>query len=40
MEDGKPEFVYALSNQLEHKFWIASNQPIPAGNHVVRFEFK
>ena len=40
MEDGKPEFVYALSNQPEHKFWIASNQPIPAGNHVVRFEFK
>ena len=40
MEGGKPEFVYALSNQLEHKFWIASNQPIPAGNHVVRFEFK
>ena len=40
MEDGKPEFVYALSNQPEHKFWIVSNQPIPAGNHVVRFEFK
>src|SRR5215471_10951464 len=40
MEDGKPEFVYALSNQPEHKFWIASNQPIPAGNHVVRFVFK
>ena len=40
MEDGKPEFVYALSNQPEHKFWIASNQPVPAGNHVVRFEFK
>ena len=40
MEGGKPEFVYALSNQPEHKFWIASNQPIPAGNHVVRFEFK
>src|SRR5262249_43748969 len=32
MEDGKPEFVYALSNQPEHKFWIASNQPVPAGN--------
>ena len=40
MEDGKPEFIYALSNQPEHKFWIASNQPVPAGNHVVRFEFK
>src|SRR5262249_13376743 len=30
----------ALSNQPEHKFRIASNQPVPAGNHVVRFNFK
>jgi arylsulfatase A-like enzyme len=40
MQDGKPEFVYAFSNQPEHKFRIASSQPIPAGNHVVRFGFK
>jgi arylsulfatase len=40
MQDGKPQFVYAFSNQPEHKFRIASNQPIPAGNHVLRFSFK
>jgi hypothetical protein len=40
MQDSKPEFVYSLSNQAEHKFRIASDQPIPAGNHVVRFSFK
>lgn len=40
MQDRKPQFVYALSNQTKHKFRIASNQPTPAGNHVVRFNFK
>ena len=40
MQDRKPQFVYALSNQTKHKFRVASNQPIPAGNHVVRFRFK
>jgi arylsulfatase len=40
MQDSKPQFVYALSNQAEHKFRIASDQSIPAGNHVVRFSFK
>jgi len=40
VQDGKPEFVYALSNQPEHKFRIASDKPLPAGNHVVRFSFK
>jgi arylsulfatase len=40
MQDGKPQFVYALSNQPEHKFRITANQPVPAGNHVVRFSFK
>jgi hypothetical protein len=40
MQDSKPQFVYALSNQPEHKFRVASDQPIPAGNHVVRFSFK
>jgi arylsulfatase len=39
MQDSKPEFAYALSNQPDHKFRIASDQPIPAGNHVVRFNF-
>jgi arylsulfatase len=40
LKDSKPEFVYALSNQPQHKFRILSDQPIPAGNHVVRFAFK
>jgi len=40
MQDSKPEFVYALSNQAEHKFRVTSKEPIPAGNHVVRFGFK
>jgi hypothetical protein len=40
MQDSKPQFAYAFSNQPEHKFRIVSDQPIPAGNHVVRFSFK
>jgi len=40
MRDSKPQFVYAFSNQPEHKFRIVSDQRIPAGNHVVRFAFK
>jgi arylsulfatase A-like enzyme len=40
MQDGKPEFAYAFSNQPEHKFRVTSDQVIPAGNHVVRFSFK
>jgi arylsulfatase A-like enzyme len=40
MQDSKPEFVYAYSNQPEHKFRIVSDQQVPAGNHVVRFAFK
>jgi arylsulfatase A-like enzyme len=40
MQDGKPQFVYALSNQPQHKFRVAATQSIPAGNHVVRFNFK
>src|SRR5215510_12124792 len=40
MQDSKPQFVYALSNQPEHKSRIASDQPVAAGNHVVRFGFK
>jgi Sulfatase len=40
MEGSKPEFAYAYSNQPEHKFRIVSDQPIAAGNHVVRLNFK
>jgi arylsulfatase len=40
MQDSKPRFVYAFSNQAEHKFQITSDQPVPAGDHVVRFSLK
>jgi arylsulfatase len=40
MQDSKPEFVYAFSNQPQHKFRIASAQPLAPGNHAVRFTFK
>ena len=40
LQDSKPEFVYALSNQPQHKFRIASDQAISPGNHVVRVQFK
>jgi arylsulfatase len=39
LHDSKPEFIYALSNQPEHKFRIASDRAIPPGNHVVRVKF-
>jgi hypothetical protein len=40
MRDGKPEFVYAASNQEQHKYWIASDRHVPAGAHLLRFRFK
>src|SRR5450755_104367 len=40
LQDSKPEFIYALSNQPEHKFRIVSDQAIPAGNHAIRVSFK
>ena len=40
LQDSKPEFDYAMSNQPQDKFRIVSDQPISAGNHVVRFAFK
>ena len=39
MQDGKPEFAYALSNQPQHKFRITSTVAIPPGDHVLRFRF-
>jgi len=40
LHDGKPLFAYAYSNQPEHKFRVASDQPLAAGNHVVRVKFE
>jgi arylsulfatase len=39
LNGGKPEFVYALSNQPAHKFRIGSSQPLSVGNHLVRVKF-
>jgi arylsulfatase len=40
MQDGKPAFAYAYSNQPEHKYRIVSDRPLTPGPHVVRFVFK
>jgi arylsulfatase len=40
LQDSKPQFVYALSNQPEHKFRVASDQALSPGDHTVRFDFK
>ena len=39
MQDGKPEFAYALSNQPDHKFRAVSNVPLAPGNHIIRVKF-
>src|SRR5262249_25106890 len=40
LQDGKPLFAYAYSNQAEHKFRVASDQPLAPGNHVLRVKFE
>ena len=40
MRDGKPQFAYALSNQPDHKSVITSDQPLAAGNHILRVKFE
>jgi arylsulfatase A-like enzyme len=37
--DGKPMFAYALSNQPQHKYRVASDQPLAPGNHIIRVKF-
>jgi arylsulfatase len=39
MRDNKPEFAYALSNQPDHKYRIISDQPLSAGDHLIRVKF-
>jgi arylsulfatase len=39
LQDGKPLFAYAFSNQPQHKYRVASNRPLAAGNHIVRVKF-
>jgi arylsulfatase len=38
--DGKPQFVYAFSNQSQHKYRVASGQKLAAGKHTIKFDFK
>ena len=40
LDNGKPRFAYALSNQPAHKFRAASDEALTPGNHVVRVAFK
>jgi hypothetical protein len=37
--DGKPLFGYALSNQPQHKYRVASDQALAPGNHIIRVKF-
>jgi len=37
--DGKPMFAYAMSNQPQHKYRAASDQPLAPGNHIIRAKF-
>src|SRR5262249_1516829 len=39
MLDSKPTFVYALSNQPQHKFRVASTTALSPGRHTIRFDF-
>jgi arylsulfatase len=32
-------FAYALSNQSQHKYRVASDQPLAPGNHIIRVKF-
>lgn len=38
--DGRPEFVYAFSNQPQHKYRVASPKRLGAGKHTIRIDFK
>jgi arylsulfatase len=40
MQDGKPQFAYALSNQPDHKSVVTSDQPLAPGNHILRVKFE
>jgi arylsulfatase len=36
----KPEFVYAISQQPQHKYRVASTAKLAAGKHTIQFDFK
>ena len=39
LQDSKPTFAYAYSNQPQHKYRVASDQPLAPGNHIIRVKF-
>jgi len=40
MQEGKPGFAYAYSNQPEHKYRVVSDRPLAPGNHIIRVKFE
>jgi arylsulfatase len=40
LQDGKPEFDYAFSNQKEHKYRVISGSKLLPGKHIVQVDFK
>jgi arylsulfatase len=40
LEDSKPEFVYAFSNQPQHKYRVASKDKLAAGKHTIKLDFQ
>jgi arylsulfatase A-like enzyme len=40
LDESRPRFVYAVSNQPTHKFRVASDTALTPGHHVVRLAFK
>jgi len=40
LDESRPRFAYALSNQPAHKFRLASTEALRPGNHVIRVVFK
>jgi arylsulfatase len=39
LQDSRPVFAYAFSNQPEHKYRAVSDTPLPTGKHIVRVVF-
>jgi arylsulfatase len=40
VRNGKPEFVFAYSNQPQDKYRITSSETLSPGKHTIEFDFK
>jgi arylsulfatase A-like enzyme len=40
LQDGKPEFDYAYSNQKQHKYRVVAKDKLAPGKHTIKFDFK